>query len=102
MKTYETVEDHIKSIAESLKPATYQDSQVDLLTCANNLPHAILIAARMVCHTINKDQERADRLFWEAFSCLRDGCTLEEGLVDQSDYEKWEISDKRTPPATDI
>lgn len=102
MKTYETVEDYIKSIAESLKPATYQDGYDDLISCMNNLPHAILMAARMVCHAVNKDPERADRLFWEAFSSLRDGFPLEGGVIDGSDYEKWVTGGTRTPPAIDI
>ena len=104
MTTYETVEDQIKSIADSLKPATYQESQVDLLTCANNLPHAILIAARMVCHAVNKDPERADRLFWEALGCLVEGFSLEDGVLDTEKMKQWLLSDDddRTTPATDI
>ena len=102
MTTYETVEDQIKSIADSLKPATYHESQVDLLTCANNLPYAILMAARMVCHAVNKDPERADRLFWEALSCLVQGFSLEDGVIDVEEMKQWLNSNDRTPPATDV
>ena len=83
MKTYETVEHDTKQVLD-------------------NLPHAILIAARMVCHAINKDPERADRLFWEATSCLVEGFPLEDGVIDTEKMKQWLESDDRTTPATDI
>jgi len=113
MKTYETVEDQIKHADHVLRAnialiaASVNSLEESLpsdlsLPFSNNLPHAILIAARMVCHAVNKDPERADRLFWEAFCCLKDGFPLEDGVIDTEKMIQWFKSDDRTPPATDI
>jgi len=56
----------------------------------------------MVCHAINKDPERADRLFWEATSCLVEGFPLEDGVIDTEKMKQWLESNDRTTPATDI